>query len=110
MPPDELMLTSLLDMRGPKKEQDGAKQNLGMYNKETPFARIMKLQEALYKVQGRIATVANALRQADEAKKRMEMEKQKLEIMRLRAAGEIEVDVEDEAVHEQGGCELAGAD
>src|SRR5699024_10735872 len=23
MPPDELMLTSLLDMRGPKKEQDG---------------------------------------------------------------------------------------
>ena len=81
-----------------------------MYTSDTPFARIMKLQEALYKVQGRIATVANALRQADEAKKRMEMDKQKLEIMRLRAAGEIEVDVEDEAVHEQGGCELAGAD
>lgn len=110
MPPDTLMLTSLMDMRKPGKKTDGEKQDLGMYTSDTPFARIMKLQEALYKVQGRIATVANALRQADEAKKRMEMEKQKLEIMRLRAAGEIEVDVEDEAVHEQGGCELAGAD
>lgn len=97
---DTLLLTSLMDMRGPKKEQDGAVQNLGMYTKETPFARILKLQEALYKVQGRIATVANALRQAKENQERMDLEIKKLELMRMRALGAVEVD-DDDTIHEQ---------
>ena len=38
---------------------------MDMEMKDTPFARIQKLQEALYKVQGRAATIAGALRQAE---------------------------------------------
>ena len=97
---DTLLLTSLMDMRGPDKQKDGAVQNLGMYTKETPFARILKLQEALYKVQGRIATVANALRQAKENQDRLNLENKKLELMRMRALGAVEVE-DNDTVHEQ---------
>lgn len=99
VPPDTLMLTSLMDMRKPGKKTDGEKQDLGMYTSDTPFARIMKLQEALYKVQGRIATVANALRQAEENGERLQMEREKLQIMRMRATGTVEVE-DGDTVHE----------
>lgn len=62
-PEDALYLTSLLDMRLPagrgKDKQDGAVQNMGMYSKDSAFSRALKLQEALYKVQGRIAKIAD---------------------------------------------------
>lgn len=114
-PQDELLLTSVLDMRKPggrgAAKQDGESQTLGMYSKETPFARVLKLQEALYKVQGRIASVSNALRQAEEFDRRMELEHEKLEVARMRATGVVDVPVEiieeseeeDAAVHGQGG-------
>lgn len=58
-PEGELYISGLLDMRGPQGSKDGAKQNIGMYQKDSPYRRIMALQEALYKVQGRIAKVAD---------------------------------------------------
>lgn len=101
---DELYLNSVLDMREPggrgDKKIDGLNQNMGMYSKETPFARILKLQDALNKCQGRITAVANALRQAEEFDRRMELEQERLNIMRMRATGTVEV--EDETLHEQG--------
>lgn len=93
-PEDELITSSVMDMRVPGKNSagekvDGAVQNIGMYSKDTPFARILKLQEALYKTQGRIASVASALRAAEEADRRMELERERLDIMRIKVTGEV---------------------
>lgn len=99
-PEDTLHLTSLLDMRVPggrgEKKADGVNQNMGMYTKDTAFSRTMKLQEALYKVQGRITKIADSLRALEENEKRMELERQRLDIMRMRATGAFDVDGPDE--------------
>lgn len=103
-PEGSLYLTSLLDMRVPagrgEKKQDGAAQNMGMYTKDSAFARAMKLQEALYKVQGRIARIAESLRALEENERRMELERERLTLLRMRATGTVEVpegfDGEDE--------------
>ena len=97
---DTLHVSSLLDMRVPAgkgdEKKEGAKQTLGMYSKDSAFSRVLKLQEALYKVQGRIATIINTLRAIEENAQRVELEKQRLEIMRMRATGEVPVgDPED---------------
>ena len=64
-------------------------------------ARILKLQDALYKTQGRIAAVAGALRAAEEADRRMELERQRLELLRIRATGEVpEGGDEDGSIHQ----------
>lgn len=99
-PEDALYLTSLLDMRLPagrgKDKQDGAVQNMGMYSKDSAFSRALKLQEALYKVQGRIAKIADSLRALEESQRRMELERERLELLRMRATGAVDVpDPED---------------
>lgn len=106
MEPDTLITSSVLDMRVPGrdkktgKREDGKVQNIGMYNRDTPFARILKLQEALYKVQGRIASIASSLRAAEEADRRMELERQRLDLVRIKATGEIpDKDGDEDAVH-----------
>lgn len=94
-PEDALYLTSLLDMRLPagrgKDKQDGAVQNMGMYSKDSAFSRALKLQEALYKVQGRIAKIADSLRALEESQRRMELERERLELLRMRATGAVDV-------------------
>jgi uncharacterized protein YjcR len=100
-PEDSLYLTSVVDMREPggrgANKQDGANQQMGMYNKDSAFARVLKLQEALYKVQGRIASIVSSLRAMEENAQRMELEKQRLEILKVRAVGTVDVPgVEDE--------------
>lgn len=98
-PPDALYISSVLDMREPggrgKDRQDGANQTMGMYTKDSAFARVLKLQEALYKVQGRIAKIADSLRALEEHADRMELERERLEIMRIRATGLVDADGED---------------
>ena len=93
-PEDELYLNSVLDMRVPggkgDQRNDGARQQMGMYSKDSAFARAMKLQDALYKVQGRIAKIADSLRALEENEKRLELEKARLEILRMRATGVVE--------------------
>ena len=48
-----------MDMRVPggrgKRKRDGANQQIGMYQKETPAQRILQLQEALNKIHGEIS-------------------------------------------------------
>ena len=126
---DTLYLNNVLDMRVPgnKGKDEGAVQQMGMYNKDSAFARSLKLQEALYKVQGRIATIVNSLRALEEADRRIELEKQRLAIMEMRATGVVEVaepevdetvdktvdeagETADEAIHEQSNSGMAGAD
>lgn len=103
-PQDALYTSSVLDMRKPggrgKDKRDGANQEMGMYNKDSAFARVLKLQEALYKVQGRIAKIADSLRALEEHAERMELERERLAILRMRATGEVEspdIGGEDEA-------------
>ena len=99
-PEDTLYVSSLLDMRVPggkgTERKDGAMQNMGMYSKDSAFNRAMKLQEALYKVQGRIAKIADSLRGLEESEKRMGLEKERLELMRMRATGAVTVPDADE--------------
>lgn len=111
-PEDTLHITSLLDMRVPggrgDKKQDGAVQNMGMYTKESAFARVLKLQEALYKVQGRITKIVDSLRALDESDKRMALERERLDIMKMRATGAVELDGEPELdVSADGMAEIA---
>ena len=98
---DALFISSVTDMRVPggkgKAKKDGAVQTMGMYNKDSAFNRVDKLQEALYKVQGRIATIVNSLRALEETEKRMELEKEKISIMKMRAAGAFEISDPEEA-------------
>lgn len=82
---------------------------MDMEMKDTPFARIQKLQEALYKVQGRAATVIGAIRQAEENDRRNELERERLALARMKATGEVEVE-DDDAVYEQSGGPVAWAD
>lgn len=94
-PEDSFYTSSVLDMRTPKSGVDGAEQSIGMYTKDSAFARALKLQEALYKVQGRIAKIADSLRTLEEHEKRMELETQRLEILRMRATGAVDVEAPD---------------
>lgn len=77
-PEDALFVSSLLDMRTPggrgKDKKDGANQTMGMYSKDSAFSRVLKLQEALYKVQGRIAKIADSLRALEESDRRMALD------------------------------------
>lgn len=94
-PEDSLYINSLLDMRVPsgrgKDKKDGALQNMGMYSKDSAFSRVLKLQEALYKVQGRIAKIADSLRALEESEKRMELERERLALLRMRTTGTVDV-------------------
>jgi len=102
-PEDTLYIGGVTDMRVPggKPKVDGATQTMGMYTKESPFTRILKLQDALYKVQGRIAAVAGQLRQAEEYEQRMEIERQKLKIMKMRATGIVEIPDEESGAEDE---------
>ncbi len=91
VPEESLYISSVLDMREPKGGQDGAKQKMGMYTKDSAFNRVMKLQEALYKVQGRIAKIADSLRMMEEFGTKLELEQQRLEVLRMRATGIVDV-------------------
>lgn len=82
--PEELYLTSTISG------------DMDMKNRDSAFVRAMKLQEALNKVQGRIAKVADSLRAIEESKERMGLERERLDIMRMRATGQVDVpDPED---------------
>ena len=98
-PEDELYLHSVTDMRVPggkgSSRSDGVIQQLGMYNKDSAFARVQKLDEALYKVQGRIGTIVSSIRAMEDAEKRLEFEEKRLEILKMRTTGVVDIDMDD---------------
>lgn len=102
---DALFINGVTDMRVPagkgEKKKDGAVQTMGMYHKDSAFARILKLQEALYKIQGRIARTADSLRALEECERRMSIEREKLELLKIRAVGVIEIDESEKDEEEQ---------
>ena len=80
----ELYLSATTEIAGNRKTV--------MRFSDSAFKRVQSLQEALYKVQGRIAKVTEGLRALEESERRFELERQRLEIMRIRAAGSVDVD------------------
>lgn len=68
------------------------KNNTTMRFSDSAFKRVQSLQEALYKVQGRIAKIADSLRSLDESAARLDMEQKRLDILRMRATGRVDVD------------------
>lgn len=65
--------------------------DMDMENRDSAFVRVLKLQEALYKVQGRIARVADSLRAIEDGEKRLKLERERLDILRIRATGAVDV-------------------
>lgn len=66
------------------------KNNTTMRFSDSAFKRVQSLQEALYKVQGRIAKVTDSLRAMEEHAARMELERQRLDILRMRTSGTVD--------------------
>ena len=77
-------LSAMTEIRG--------KNNTTMRFSDSAFKRVQSLQEALYKVQGRIAKIADSLRALDESEARLDLERQRLDILRMRKSGGVEVD------------------
>ena len=106
LPPDQMITSSVMDMRVPggrgKRKRDGANQQIGMYQKETPAQRILQMQEALNKIHGRILSAAAQMQKNEMDKLHLETEQQRLELLRIRATGEIGEpgDGDKDAVHE----------
>ena len=97
-----------MDMRVPggrgSHKNDGQIQQIGMYNKDSAFARVQKLDEALYKVQGRIGSIVSSIRAMEDAEKRLEFEEKRLEILKMRTTGVIDIDdliTEDQITDEE---------
>lgn len=67
------------------------KNNTTMRFSDSAFKRIQSLQEALYKVQGRIAKIADSLRAMEEHADRLELERKRLEVLSMRVSGSVDV-------------------
>lgn len=72
-------------------EITGGKSDITYSMKDSAFKRVQSLQEALYKVQGRIAKITDSLRGLDENAARLAMERERLDILRMRASGSVDV-------------------
>ena len=72
--------------------------------KDSAFVRVTQLREALNKVSGRIISLTTQIRQQEEFEKRYALELERLDIAKMRATGEVDVDpeggTEDETVHD----------
>lgn len=91
---EELFLSSLTDMR--RTDEDGQDvQVMGMYSKDTAFSRVLKLHEALYKIQGRIVSVMNAMKSAEEHRDNMELRRKQLKLAAMRLTGCVDVEDDD---------------
>lgn len=103
-PDGTLFPDGLLDMRVPggrgKQRVDSAIQQMGMHSMTSAFARGMKLQETLNKIQGRIATVTANINRAEENKQRIELDRQRLDILRMRATGAVDIPDEETGADE----------
>lgn len=78
-----MYLSAMTEIRG--------KNDTTMRFSDSAFKRVQSLQEALYKVQGRIAKITDSLRGLDESAARLAMERERLDILRMRASGSVDV-------------------
>lgn len=81
-------LSAMTEIRG---KNNTTMNNTTMRFSDSAFKRVQSLQEALYKVQGRIAKIMDSLRGLDESAARLDLERQRLDILRMRASGSVDV-------------------
>ena len=72
-----------------------------MVNKDSAFVRVAQLREALNKVSGRIISLTTQIRQQEEFEKRYTLELARLDIAKMRATGEVDVDPEGDEEDEE---------
>ena len=104
--PEELFTATITDMRKPGpdaegKTADSAVQKMAMVNKDSAFVRVTQLREALNKVSGRIISLTTQIRQQEEFEKRYALELARLDIAKMRATGEVDVDPEGDEEDEE---------
>ena len=104
--PEELFTATITDMRKPGpdaegKTADSAVQKMAMVNKDSAFVRVTQLREALNKVSGRIISLTTQIRQQEEFEKRYTLELARLDIAKMRATGEVDVDPEGDEEDEE---------
>ena len=97
---------TITDMRKPGpdaegKTADSAVQKMAMVNKDSAFVRVTQLREALNKVSGRIISLTTQIRQQEEFEKRYALELARLDIAKMRATGEVDVDPEGDEEDEE---------
>lgn len=73
-------------------EITGGKSDLTYRMSESAFKRWQNLHEALHRVQGRIIKIAAMLRAMDESEQRLGMERERLDIQKMRVTGGVDVD------------------
>lgn len=89
-----LHLSRLVDMRKPDGT-GGTTQSMGMYSSDTAFTRALAVGDMLNKVQGRIISTIKSIIAIEESDRRFELERQRLEIIRNRAAGIIDIELDE---------------
>lgn len=104
--PDDLFTATITDMRKPGKDASGktadsAVQKMAMVNKDSAFVRVTQLREALNKVSGRIISLTTQMRQQEEFEKRYALELARIDIAKMRATGEVDIDPEGEDEDEE---------
>ena len=104
--PEELFTATITDMRKPGpdaegKTADSAVQKMAMVNKDSAFVRVTQLREALNKVSGRIISLTTQIRQQEEFEKRYALELTRLDIAKMRATGEVDIDPEGDEEDEE---------
>ena len=104
--PEELFTATITDMRKPGpdaegKTADSAVQKMAMVNKDSAFVRVTQLREALNKVSGRIISLTTQIRQQEEFEKRYALELAHLDIAKMRATGEVDIDPEGDEEDEE---------
>ncbi len=96
---DAVYLSSLTEITGGKND-------ISYRMSDSAFKRVQSLQEALYKVQGRIAKIADSLRGLEESEQRFKMERERLDILRMRETGIVDVPDEKDGLDDLEEIEL----
>lgn len=81
---NELYLTNATKITGGKTGE------MSYENQDSAFSRILKLQDALYKVQGRIAKIAESLQAKEENDRRLTLEQKRLKLLQMRTTGVVD--------------------
>lgn len=84
---DELYLANATEIQG------GKTGGMSYRNQDSAFTRVLKLQEVLYKVQGRIAKITESLQAQEENDRRLILEQERLKLLQMRTTGVISTDL-----------------
>ena len=83
-----------------KRQSSNEKLSMRITNSSSAFNRKMKLEEVLIKTHGRIIKILETMRGYETEQRRLDIEEEKLRLVRCRITGEYDVDDEPEEIDE----------